>query len=301
MDFPVSPLMRVEHLSIRVRDLEESIAWYRDIIGLAEVARTGDRVYLAVGNKPTWDLALIEGGTGLEYFACSINDDDELSALRGRLRAGGVDVQDLDHLDPLISAGIEFPLPGGQRMRVVVPEGRCNYTVATEKSFGAMNEIKELHHVNLAVTDIPALEEFVVGHLGMAISDHVLVEEDGPLGLAFWRIAENHHDLGAVGTPVDGLHHYAFIVGGVGQLVQIADNLTSRGFWAVENGISRHGCGNNLFLYVKDPTGNIVEFSSDIARITDRGAPYRVWHTPARAGNAWGPVHPVEGFLETVT
>jgi catechol 2,3-dioxygenase len=301
MDFPVSPLMRLEHVSLRVSDLQESLAWYCDIIGLAEVSRSDTHVFLAVGNKPTWDLALTEGGTGLEYFACSINDDDELAALADRLTTAGVDVETLDELDPLISAGIEFRLPGGHRMRVVVPEGRTNYTVASEKTFGALNSIKEIHHVNLAVTDIPALEEFVVSNLGFAISDHVHAEKDGPLRLAFWRIAENHHDLGAVVAPTDGLHHYAFVVSGIGHLVQIADSLASKGYWVVENGISRHGCGNNLFLYVKDPTGNIVEFSGDIARIVDRGAPYRVWTTPARAGNAWGPVEPVEGFLETVT
>jgi catechol 2,3-dioxygenase len=301
MAVDVSPVLRLENLALRVGDLEENLAWYRDVVGLREVTRTDAKVYLAVGAKPTWDVSLVAGGTGLEYFSIAVNDTEALAAIADRLHAGDVEVSEVDAPDPQISDAIEFALPGGQRVRVVVPEERLTYTVATDVRFGAVFAPKELHHVNLAVTDLPALEDFLVTHLDMAISDHVHWEPGGPLGLGFWRFGENHHDIAAVSTFGDGLHHFAFVVSGVGDLVAMADRLAACGFRNVENGIGRHGAGNNLFLYTRDPTGNIVEFSTDLARINDRAAPYRVWENAGESGNLWGDMDPPESFLKTVT
>ena len=301
MDSDVSPVLRLENVALQVGDLEENLAWYRDVVGLREVARTDAKVYLAVGAKPTWDVSLVAGGTGLEYFSIAVTDEEALVALAGRLRTGGIELTELDALDPQILSAIEFRLPSGQRVRVVVPEERLNYTVATDVRFGAVFAPKELHHVNLAVTDLPRLEAFLVSHLDVAISDHVHWEPGGPLGLAFWRFGENHHDIAAVSTVGDGLHHFAFVVSGVGDLVAMADRLAASGFRNVENGIGRHGAGNNLFLYTRDPTGNIVEFSTDLARINDRAAPYRVWERASESGNLWGPIEPSQSFMRNVT
>ncbi len=301
MTVVVSRLLRLEHVALGVSDLEENLRWYRDLIGLREVARKGETVFLAVGAKPTWDVALIPGGSGLEYFSITVDDEEELRAHADRLRAAGVEVAELEDLDPLISHAVEFQLPSHHRVRLVVPEKREVYTVATDVFFDAVQAPKELHHVNLAVEDIQLLEDFLVGNLGMAISDHVYFHPGGPLGLGFWRFGENHHDIAAVSAGGDGLHHFAFIVPGVGDLVAFADRLSALGWPQLENGIGRHGPGNNLYMYTRDPQGNIVEFCSDIARINDRGAPFRVWDSAAEAGNLWGPVHPPDSFLHNVT
>ena len=299
MNTTVSPLLRIEHVALRVTGLEDNIAWYRDVIGLREVDRAAGKIYLAVGDKPTWDISLVEGGTGLEYFAASVADEHTLEALAKSLSDGGLSVTDPEPM-PQIQAAIAFQLPGGQWMRAVVPEARHNYTVATEVSFGAVFAPKELHHVTLAFTDLPAVETFMVDHLGMVISDHGHAEAGAPALIAFWRFAENHHDIAGVSAASNGIHHFAFVVSGVGDLVALADRMAACGFANVENGIGRHGAGNNIFLYTRDPTGNIVEFSTDLARITDRSAPYRVWTGPA-SGNLWGPVHPPDAWLRTVT
>ena len=300
MTVTASPLLRIEHVALRVRDLEADLRWYRDVVGLREVMRTPTKVYLAVGDKPTWDLSLVAGGAGLEYFSVSVDDVDTLDRVSERLRSAGVRVDSVAEPDPQVLAAVTFALPGGQRVQIVVAEARINYTVATDIHFGAIHAPKELHHVTLGVTDIAALEELLVGPLEMGISDHVHAGPEDLWALAFWRFAENHHDIAAVRTPSNGLHHFAFIVSGVGDLVAMADRLVACGFPRIENGISRHGAGNNLFLYTRDPTGNIVEFSTDLARVTDRAAPHRVWHGHA-AGNLWGDIRPPMEWLQNVT
>ena len=306
MNPPDSPLLRLENLSLRVPDLEQSIDWYRDIVGLAEVARGENRIYLGVGDKPTWDLCLVEeavdkGGTVLEYFSASVDDERVLAQVADRLRAADVEVTALSDVPPLTLAGIEFSLPGGFRMRAVVPAERSNYVLMGQKYLDADNLLRELHHINLAASDLEGLERFLVDNLDFAVSDHCLIGEGGPLSFAFWRINENHHDLAAVINNKDGLFHFAFGVPGVGQLVSIADRFASRNMRIVENGIGRHGAGNNLYLYVRDPSGNIVEFSADNPRITDRAAPTRIWTDPDLSGNMWGNIQPPHSFLETAT
>jgi catechol 2,3-dioxygenase len=86
---------------LKVRDLERSVAFYRDVIGLREVARgqvTAKMVFFSATGDDHHDLALAEVGpeaapnaVGLYHVALKIGDTlDELRAARAHLEARGV-------------------------------------------------------------------------------------------------------------------------------------------------------------------------------------------------------------------
>ena len=92
---------KLGHAVLKVRNLEVSVPFYRDVLGLSEVARYGGRmVFFACGGNHH-DLALLEIGTeavapmerqvGLYHLAFKVGDSlDELRACRAHLAAHGV-------------------------------------------------------------------------------------------------------------------------------------------------------------------------------------------------------------------
>ena len=123
---------KVGHVVLKVRDLERSAAFYRDVIGLKEVARgqfTAKMVFFSATGENHHDLALAEVGTdapgtpanavGLYHIALKIGDTlDELRAARTHLEAQGV--TKLRLVDHRVSQSIYLNDPDGHGIELYV-------------------------------------------------------------------------------------------------------------------------------------------------------------------------------------
>jgi catechol 2,3-dioxygenase len=100
-----SPLRvrKLGHAVLKVRSLAVSVPFYRDVLGLAEVARYGTQMAFFSCGDNHHDLALLEVGAqaappmadqvGLYHLAFKVGDSlDELRACRDHLAARGVQV-----------------------------------------------------------------------------------------------------------------------------------------------------------------------------------------------------------------
>ncbi len=67
-----------EHARLRTPNLEVAVAFYREVMGLVALDRDEETVYLGAGADKNFDLALIEGGTGIEHFALRVDRADDL-------------------------------------------------------------------------------------------------------------------------------------------------------------------------------------------------------------------------------
>lgn len=94
---------KLGHAVLKVRSLAVSVPFYRDVLGLSEVARHGGQmVFFSCGDNHH-DLALLEIGSqaaspvssqvGLYHLAFKVGDSlDELRAVRDHLEAQGVEI-----------------------------------------------------------------------------------------------------------------------------------------------------------------------------------------------------------------
>ena len=117
---------RVDHLGhvhLWVRDLERSVAFYRDVLGLSVTERVGGYAFLSAGEHHH-DLALqavgpdADGpgrGVGLYHVAFEVATPAALTTTHERLRERGVEVSPVDHG---ISRALYFDDPDGNGLEV---------------------------------------------------------------------------------------------------------------------------------------------------------------------------------------
>lgn len=122
-------IRRVGHVVLKVRSLERSIPFYRDVLGLKEVARLwGTMVFFSATGENHHDLALVEigadapaaerGAVGLYHVALKIGDDlAQLRAAKAHLAAHGLKMHVSNHN---VSQSIYVSDPDGNGLELYV-------------------------------------------------------------------------------------------------------------------------------------------------------------------------------------
>lgn len=124
--------MRVKalgHAVLKVRSLERSAAFYRDLLGMSEVARYRGRMAFFSLGANHHDLALMEvgaqaadadpGAVGLYHLAFKVGDSlNELRAVKAELEAAGVAI--LGMSDHRVSQSLYILDPDGTELELYV-------------------------------------------------------------------------------------------------------------------------------------------------------------------------------------
>jgi catechol-2,3-dioxygenase len=126
---------------------------------------------------------------------------------------------------------------------------------------------------------------YYTGTLGFTLSDRVQ-DETGQLKACFLRTDHLHHTLALFSAPVTCFDHHSYETSDWNALKHWADHLASHRIPIVW-GLGRHGPGNDVFLMVRDPDGNLAEVSSEI-EVCDPERPVGVWKNEERTLNVWG-------------
>ena len=117
------------HAVLRVRNLERSAAFYRDVLGMREVARYGGKMAFFSLGANHHDLALMElgadaaaadpGAVGLYHLAFKVGDTlVELRAVKAELEASGVEI--LGMSDHRVSQSLYILDPDGIELELYV-------------------------------------------------------------------------------------------------------------------------------------------------------------------------------------
>lgn len=260
----------LHHLELKSADPDALAAFYGTMMQMP-AARHGDG-WLCRG--PDRQLLISQGPAnklGFAAFAC--RDAEALAALRAHIEKRA-------KLLPSPS-----PLFDARAFAVRDPEGNVIvFGVAAHDEAATAALRGPLQHVTVASTDLKAMEEFYVDTLGFALSDRVR-DENGRVTTFFVRSNHEHHTVGVFLKDTAGLDHHSYEAGEWDTIRDWADSLAAHRVPIVW-GPGRHGPGNNLFIFIKDPDGNMIEISAEIEVIRDR--PVVEWKHEPYTLNMWG-------------
>jgi catechol 2,3-dioxygenase len=276
------------HVALRTPDLEASVRHATNILGLREVERSGGAVFLTCGRNHH-DLQLIAAEqAALDHFSLEAASDAAFDEIIARLEREGIRITSKTPQEPGLCRALRFVTPDGHTVEVYV--GMAQDQPVIYNTVGIRP--RKFGHTTIAVPDIVASESFFCDVLGFIPSDRMYVSADGrSRDVAIWmRCNPDHHGLALIaGAP--GLRHCAWELKNFSYLAVLGDHLAANGI-KLEWGPGRHGPGNNLYTYHRDPIGNVHEHMADIERIYDDGFLGRSWELKPETLNVWGGPEP---------
>jgi catechol 2,3-dioxygenase-like lactoylglutathione lyase family enzyme len=270
----VSGLHRV---GVRVPDMATACEFYERVWGMEPTpAAAGEQGFRSRGENHA-DLVLVAGDDrGLDHVGLSVGSEAELHALLAKVRSAGY---------PVLSEPGKGVRPGDLLSAAVadLDGNRVELIVPSEPSGPRADRSKRhLGHAVLWTPQIGSQEAFYA-LLGFGVSDRTHI------GMSFLRCNTDHHSvaLAASRNGRHGLQHVAFDIGGVDDVMREFARLRDTGAECIW-GVGRHGPGNNVFAYFRDPAGHVVEYYGDMEHVESAEvAEARFWG-PEHKGDIWG-------------
>ena len=272
----------IDHVCLRVADLDEAAARWTRQFGLTERARDAARVALACDDEPCALELVPADEPGLDHVAYRLRRDWTVDDARARLRAAGVVCEERDGALMLADAegnGVEL-VP--HRAAAWVPHARP----ADDQPVG---HPRKLGHVNFLTARLEDQLRFYTDVLQMRVTDWL--GDDG----VWLHVNSDHHVMALIDKGTAHFHHLAFDVVDIGQMRAALDHLGRHGRW-LGWGPARHGVGGNIAAYVRiteEPC--FVELYCDMEQLAVDHEPRR-WTDDRFSSNTWGPLPPRSYF-----
>jgi catechol 2,3-dioxygenase-like lactoylglutathione lyase family enzyme len=273
------PVIEICSVALGTTDLERSLGFYTTVWGLSEVTRAEGVVYLRATGRDHHALSL------QQHFASEVLSVTfrvaELSAigqLCASVEAAGGSIVGSAHLNPE---------PGGGTIATVLtPEGYVLKLIHGD-AFHADDTRSQglpyrISHVNLNCKDIDATRSFFERALGFCLTDRSKM-------MAFLRCNDDHHAVVLADSGIDGMNHIAFMMPDTESVMRGSGRMVDHGY-PIGWGVGRHGPGDNVFAYFLDPTGFVIEYTTEVLQVDDT---YRVkgpdeWVWPPGRTDHWG-------------
>ena len=277
-------LQRIDHVCLRVADLEEAQARWCAQFGLHVRERRSDVVLLACDDEPC-ALELIPGSpAGLDHVAYELAPGCTLAQARAHLEAFGATVTEGDGL-------IETRDADGNGVQLLAYREPGSRLVAHARPAGGapVGHPRKLGHVNFLTGNFGEQCRFYTEGLGMKLTDWL--GEDG----VWFHINSDHHVMALINKGEPHFHHLAFDVVDIGQMRVALDHLGRHGRW-LGWGPTRHGVGGNIASYVRIVEEQcFVELYCDMEQLQPGHQP-RHWPDNRFSSNTWGPLPPRSYF-----
>lgn len=273
----MSRVMRIGRLELRVLDLEESVNYYTNIIGLEETGREGDRVYLKAWDEYDHHSIILKKSdtAGMEHMAFKVKSIDDLALLEKKVEEFGCTTSRVSDKTRLAEGqAVRFVIPTGHTMELYAEIEQPGTATGTLNPAPWPDNLRgiaphRLDHTLLTGDDIETVTRFFTEALGFHQTEKI-VTLDGEMMIGSFLSATNKaHDLAFVKGPDAKLHHAGFYVDNWYEVLKAADIL-SKNKVEIEITPTRHGITRGQTVYFFDPSGNRNEaFASGYLSYSD--------------------------------
>ena len=269
----INLLSHLSYVAITSPDVDASVKFYEEQVGLTVVDRVDGAVYLRCwGDYYAYSVVVVPGDDpSLHTMAWRTSSPEALEEAAKRIEAAGVHGEWLDDV-PKIGRAYRFVGPWGHAMtlhwdvtRFQAPGHVASiYPDRPEKRSKVAGAPRQLDHVTIAASDVDAFAAWYNDVLGFRIMARTVLDEVPISVFSVLTTNEKSHDLGVVldGSSRAGrINHYAFWVDTREELLIAADTLMENGI-PIEYGPSIHGIGEQTFLYYREPSSLRIELNT---------------------------------------
>lgn len=270
---PERLLSTLAHVELLTTDLEKSVDFAHDILGLDVVEQVGDTVYLRCwGDYYLYSLALTASdGLGLGHASWRAEGPEQLTEAVRRVQASGTDgswfEDSFGH-----GRAYRFVGPGGHQHelfwdveRAVPPAGEEScYPERPQRTQSRGIGVRILDHLTVTTPDVRATSMWIHEQMGSRIMAAVEPTPGAPWVFSVTTNNEKAHDFGFI-QDFEGqsgrMHHVAFWVETNHDLTEGAKFIVEHGH-DIDQGPGQHGIGEQNYLYFRDPVGLRYELNS---------------------------------------
>ncbi|MDH2413138.1 VOC family protein [Nocardioides sp. CER19] len=289
-------ITHLRHVDLAVPDYETQRSFYKDTWGLTEVGTDGDLSYLAAEGSPEQYVIRLRksGEKRLDLISFGAESTGAVDALAQKLGSRGIQL--VGEPDKLQTAG------GGYGFRFFDIDGRT-IEISTEVDTRPYRAIEEgeaipvrISHAVMNSNDPNRTRDFYADVLGFKLSDTLWGEHMGEM-MHFLRCNDWHHSLAIARGPHTAVHHVSFEMRGLDEYMRGTGRVMRAGIKKIW-GPGRHLAGNNTFTYFLDPSGNTMEYTTELERIeTDQWHPAVHDIADPNVQDQWGTADPMSEFI----
>ncbi len=269
-------IKQIGHAAITVPNVEETVAFYEKIVGLEVSERSDGAVFLRCDEEHHC-LAVYPGEKReLHHLGLEVVDKAALEAARNDLAQKGFEPIERPYEEPGHGAALCYRDADGNRIELFEGMERLDQPLQPR----AVRPLR-FGHITLQSIHLETAAAFYTGVLGFRVSDTA----DG--AVIWLRCNQDHHGVALLNAGHAKVNHYAYDLTGWEDVKRICDHLW-RNDVPIIYGPSRHGPGHNIFIYIPDPAGNIIELTTELDQIWDeeRYVPLD-WPNEPRTVDVW--------------
>ncbi|MDV9172668.1 catechol 2,3-dioxygenase [Streptomyces sp. W16] len=304
---PLGDIAHIGHAQLFTPDLDASVAFFTDYLGLTVNGQDGDTVYLRTYDDYEHHSLVLTARAqpGLGRLALRTSSEEALQRrIKAVEEAGG-------------SGRWAEDEPGLGKLYVTTdPDGHEHALYWESEHYQAPDELKpalknqpqakpnrgvgvrRLDHINFLAADVLSSAEFQQQVLGARPTEQIQLNS-GRIAARWLTYTNKSYDVvytedwtGSTGR----LHHIAFATDTREDILRAADLAIDTGVF-IETGPHKHAIQQTFFLYVYEPGGNRIELCNPLTRLVlAPDWPLITWTEEERKkGQAWG-LKTIESF-----
>ena len=300
---PGPQIAQLGAITLGTPDLEKSLGFFRDLLGMEVVYETSDVAYLRGYMELVHHSLVLRRSESaiVDSYSFRVKRPEDVELFYNELQA-----QDIEALE--LPAGhevgrgtaVRFIWPGaGHPLELYYdiekpqsPEELRSHLPSNSSKRRGLG-VRRIDHLNVqtAPGNMNAAEAWIRETLGFKRREFINIPENNTLIASWMSVTPQVHDLALVANPFEKsaqLHHVAFNLENFSDLMTAADILKDHDV-QFDVGPGKHGVGQALYLYLRDPgSGHRIELYAGGYLIFDPDWEAIEW-TPATAkdGLTW--------------
>jgi catechol 2,3-dioxygenase len=299
---PPYDILRAALVELRVRDLDASMAFYGDLLGMVIAGRDDDAVYLRgweerVRHSLVLRRSLVPAVARLGF---RVRREEDLTAIDADLTARGLQTRWVQRPDPGMGRALRVADPFGFPLEFF-HEIELVDTQLQRFDLHRGPPVLRFDHLNLHMPRMEQAYRFW-SSLGFRCSEYISTDGADEQLTGLWMLRKpSVHDVALTAGRGPRLHHFAFWVGEPMGVLGACDHLAAGGHAdVIERGPGRHGVSNAFFVYLRDPDGHRIElYSCDYYTGDPDHKPLRWSVRDVRCRSFWGTQAPDSWYDES--